>query len=180
MTAVSVRRVAKEAGVGMGTLRYYFPTREDLLEACLDCYHERLLVLEGQMVAHMSDSDDPRAAAEFAVRAAFTMTATQPELQRLRMFTSMQHGELPAQRRLHVRGPFLDNAASALTKRSNDPASNMRLIVDSVMRLIGWYAACSNDEMRDITGEATADSARQKLQDHMVNVADRLVFGKAE
>ena len=177
MEAVSVRRVAKEAGVAMGTLRYYFPSRGALLEACLDSYHQRLVTLEEHMTAHLRNSDDPRAAVADTIRAAFATIKMQPELQRLRLLTSMRQGELPKQRRIHLRGPFLRNAGAVLSEHSDNPANDMRMVVDSVMRLVAWYAACSDDETRDVSGEDSVEAAREKLQEHVIKVALRLIFG---
>ncbi|HHH10610.1 MAG TPA: hypothetical protein ENK23_00845 [Sorangium sp.] len=101
----------------------------------------------------------------------------QPELQRLRLLTSMRQGELPKQRRIHLRGPFLRNAGAVLSEHSDNPANDMRMVVDSVMRLVAWYAACSDDETRDVSGEDSVEAAREKLQEHVIKVALRLVFG---
>lgn len=177
VTAVSVRRVAKEAGVAMGTLRYYFPTHEDLLETCLDGFHQPLGTLSEQTIELMRTTKDPRTVAANGVRAAFAMLASQPELQRLRFLTSVQRGELTERRRTHDRNPFFEKAAEALASRTKKTTIEMRLVVDSIMRLVGWYSACTDVEVGDITGEENIGLARRILCEHVVGVAVLQVFG---
>lgn len=42
---VSIRQVALTSGASLGTIHYYFPTKESLLEACLDAYYVALCEL---------------------------------------------------------------------------------------------------------------------------------------
>ena len=39
---VSLRRVSEASGLSMGTLTYYFPNRQDLVEACLDVHYQHI------------------------------------------------------------------------------------------------------------------------------------------
>ncbi len=176
--ALSIRRVAKDAGVSIGTLRYYFDTREALVEGCLDCYHERLLTLEQSMTELLLASQDPRAAVASIVRAIFPFLSLQPELHRLRLLSTLQQGQVTEERRAHMHPLFLKNAATALTASSGKSPAELRLVVDSIMRMISWYAACSDDELCYVTDEVKPSDARETLREHCVKVALTLVFGQ--
>ncbi len=175
--ALTVRRVAKEAGVGMGTLRYYFPTSAELLEACLDHYHAGLSNLEQQMIAAIRGSSEASKVVERAVRAAYQLAMSQPDMHRLRLTTAVKKGELPRLRRDRSRTPFRENSAKALQAANANPPSDLRLIVDSLMRLVSHYAACSDDEVLDICEAKSPKAARAELENHLVATAHRLIFG---
>ncbi|MCE7011328.1 TetR/AcrR family transcriptional regulator [Kibdelosporangium philippinense] len=57
-TDASLEDIARNAGVGIGTLYRHFPTRDALLEALL---HDRFMAL-GELSTKLLDSDEPRAA----------------------------------------------------------------------------------------------------------------------
>ena len=50
---LSMRKVASAAEVSPGTIQYYFGSKTDLLEACLDGYYQRLTLLAGQLGGSM-------------------------------------------------------------------------------------------------------------------------------
>ncbi|MQY09276.1 TetR/AcrR family transcriptional regulator [Actinomadura macrotermitis] len=56
----SVRNVAEEAGLSMGSLRHYFATQADLLSFTMRAVIERV----GQRIAALPDEPDPRRRAE--------------------------------------------------------------------------------------------------------------------
>ncbi|MFG1927890.1 TetR/AcrR family transcriptional regulator [Cryptosporangium sp. NPDC048952] len=58
MEAVSLRTVAKQAGVSMGRVQYYFKTKDDLLLYALEDAHGRMTA---RILDRISD-EDPRAA----------------------------------------------------------------------------------------------------------------------
>lgn len=174
--AVSVRRVAERAGVGMGTLRYYFPRREDLTEACFDLYHEQLLALQEQMAERLRGAADPVAAVADVVRMTYRILLAQPHVHRLRVMTSIQHGELSEQRRHSVRRPFLDNTAKVLAEVTGMGAERLRMMTDTIIRMVSWYAATSAAEQMDITNAASPEEARAAIEAHVVDVAVQLVF----
>lgn len=53
----SFREIAREAGVGLGTLYRHFPTREDLLETLLHSAWDKL-IKEGKALASADDPDE--------------------------------------------------------------------------------------------------------------------------
>ena len=52
---VSMRKVASEADCSLGTLQYYFVSKSELLEACLDGYYERLSQVAPQLLSSVGD-----------------------------------------------------------------------------------------------------------------------------
>ena len=175
--ALSVRRVASKAGVSMGTLRYYFESQDTLKEACLEEYHEMLLALEHEMAGEIRHAVSPRDAVSRAISAIFSILSRYPALHRLRVEKSVSCGELTSARRQFYREPFINTAAALIAPHL--PSKNLapHLVVDSIMRLVAWYAACSESELCSVARVQDAGEARQIVQTHCTNTALCLVFG---
>ncbi len=54
---VTLRRVAKESGLSMGTLTYYFSNRQELVEACFDVHAEHITRACMEFHAAVTDGD---------------------------------------------------------------------------------------------------------------------------
>lgn len=173
---VAVRGVARQAGVGVGTVRYYFASTDAMLEACLDGYHAQLIALEDRMLAVIRSSPTPQAAVTDGIRAAYELLAARPALVRLRLLLSSRSGGLAKPRRTRERRSFLDKTSALLSELVGKPVDDVRLIVDSLVRVIGSYAACSDAEASDITREADPATARARLHDHTIAMCQALLF----
>ncbi len=172
---LSFRKVAKAAGVGLGTVRYYFATQEELLEACLDGFQDRLVDLERQWVAVLADADDIDEALRQAMRATCLLVWANQPLLRLRMMDSVQKGGLNPRRRRNQRDPFFRNVAGVLAEHAGRSADDLRLVIDTVMRLVSWYGAIDDDEACNVADLADVGAARERLMEHCVQTALQLL-----
>lgn len=180
MEAVTVRKVAGLAGVGSGTLRYYFATHEELLEACLDSYHEGLRELQTKLSTELLSATSPRAAIRFCIESIFDYLEENAECARMRSILTTRKGGVPTSRHAHFRGPFLDGAAMVLSKVSNKPLRDMRLVADAANRLISSYAIASDAEACHVTGLPDVADARKELRTYSVKLCCQLVFDSVE
>lgn len=68
-STLQMNQIAREAGVGVGTVYRHFPTRQDLLEALVNEHVEALLA----QARALEDSDEPRAGLHRFLRAALDL-----------------------------------------------------------------------------------------------------------
>jgi AcrR family transcriptional regulator len=79
---LSTNRVAAAAGVSVGSLYQYFPSKEALVAALADRHRERMMALFFERMAELVDAPLERAAREI-VRALFEADARERELHRV-------------------------------------------------------------------------------------------------
>lgn len=60
LEAVSLRKVAAEAGVSMGMVQHYFTTKDEMLQFAFDAVSERVAERIGRRAADLPDPEDPR------------------------------------------------------------------------------------------------------------------------
>jgi AcrR family transcriptional regulator len=166
-TQVSLRRVAKESGLSMGTLTYYFSNRHELIEACLDVHYQH--VQRGFLEFHAAltgGTVDARVIHEhvgriidiaFADRAFLQLRATSlGEMQRYHP-TRMQAHLLPA----------LEMATTTLADAIGAKPLDVRLAALTFNYAVARYAVLSDDELRLLVGIADLDRARAAVRDHL-------------
>lgn len=171
---VSVRQVATRAGVSLGTIHYYFPTKESLLEACLDTYYERLgaLVVE---LAPLATRSDTRAVIEEAARRIYCFAVAERQCLKLRAKLNAQLGHLEPQRARQVRGPMLDAFASRIGSMGGLGVAEARLTIQTMTGLIMHLALLADADLEQIAGVG-GEVGRRIVEDHVARVALRLVF----
>ncbi|MDI1446676.1 TetR/AcrR family transcriptional regulator [Polyangium sp. 6x1] len=171
---VSVRQVATRAGVSLGTIHYYFPTKESLLEACLDTYYERFgaLVVE---LAPLTTQTDTRAGIEQAVRRIYCFAVAERQSLKLRAKLNAELGRLEPQRARHVRGPMLDGFASLIGNMGGLGVAEARLTIQTMTGVIMHLALLADADLEQIAG-AGGEAGRRIVEDHVARVALRLVF----
>ena len=164
--AVSIRAVAKLARVSSGTVTYYFPSREALLEGCLDRHHEWLeeeialrarQLAEGQLLVDVAAD---------TVRSIYRHMLTRKSSLRLRRLLTLERGELLPARRAFQRSPSLDAFARAWSDGAEELRA--RLVLQSITFLVTQYALLSDEESREVTGTDSTDAARALIEDHLV------------
>lgn len=169
---VSVRQVAATAGVGVGTIQYYFPTKESLLEACLDEYYVALDLLVRELAgAAAGAAADPRTFMERAARRLYRFVLSERPHLMVRAMTNAQRGGLPPERRR----PDLDQIGKLLSPMLGIDADETRLTIQTMSFVMMQYAVLGDDDVVRIAGQG-GDAGRLLLEDHVVRVALRLVF----
>ncbi|MDC3959486.1 TetR/AcrR family transcriptional regulator [Polyangium jinanense] len=171
---VAVRQVATRAGVSLGTIHYYFPTKESLLEACLDTYYERLGALVVELAA-LATQTDPRTLIEQAARRIYCFAVAERQSLKLRARLNAELGRLEPQRARHVRGPMLDGFASLIANMGGLDVAEARLTIQTMTGLIMHLALLADADLEQIAG-AGGEAGRRIVEDHVARVALRLVF----
>jgi AcrR family transcriptional regulator len=168
----SLRQVAASANVSQGTLSYYFNSKEELLEACLDVYYERLEELVSELMARASSFDSPGEFIAAATRDLYRLERQDRRELRLRRITNARRwgGLDPAHSRSQLLGHYLDTTSGLLASLTGRPPEDMRLVIQSVTTLIQSYVTLTDGEVEKLLGDSS-DAARQKLEDHVVEAA---------
>lgn len=169
---VSVRQVAARAAVGIGTIQYYFPTKEHLLEACLDDYYVAIDLLVRELVGVAAGAAaDPRTFIETAARRLYRFVlAERPQLL-LRAVTNAQRGGLQPERQ----GAYFGQLSELLSPMLGIDAAETRLTFQTMSFVMMQYAVLGEHDVVRIAGHG-GEAGRRALEDHVVRVAVRLVF----
>lgn len=174
---VSVRQVALTADVSLGTIHYYFPTKESLLEACLDEYYAALRELVGQLAERIGRGTRETARGVIAdcLRRIYRFALSERPRLQLRAATNTQRGHLHPSRDEHVRGPYLDWFAAILAPLVDIAVGEIRMVVQTMSFVVMHYVLLCDSELEQIVGVG-GDAGRQLVEDHVVRAGMRLVF----
>lgn len=187
---VSIRAIAKDAGVSLAMVHHYFGSKDDLYAACVDSMYTQLAELRGtieaallsglgaqpklHLVSHgAAPPTTPRTAIDRAVRTCYRFALEHENQLRLVMRTVIDEGEIPAERRDEVLIPFLAQAGPLFA--TGRPLTATRLALQSVVFLIVRFALSSNDELLVIAGGGTKKSIHTLVEDHLVASAIALL-----
>ncbi|MEM9187733.1 MAG: TetR family transcriptional regulator [Myxococcota bacterium] len=172
---LSVRKVAARAEVSLGTIQYYFPTKDSLLEACLDGYYERLALLGQKIVAGAtSPAADKAAYIEASVRELYRFVRRERVAVGLRMATNTTKGQLHPQRQAEFMGSAIQAAATALTPFVDIEELDVRLSIQAMASILVRMALMSDTEIQHLT-DLDGEEARNAIEDYVVRAAKRLV-----
>lgn len=174
---VSVRQVALTAGVSLGTIHYYFPTKEALLEACLDAYYVALRELAGELAERVGRATRETARDELddCLRRTYRFALSERPRLKLRAATNTQRGHLHPFRDEHVRGPYLDWFTPILARLVDVGAGEVRMAFQTMSFVVMHYVLLCDAELEQIVGVG-GDAGRQRVEDHVVRVGLRLLF----
>lgn len=170
---LSLRKVAELAGLSAGTLHYYFPVKEDLLEACLDAYYERLGSVARELVALFASSGDSAALIDQAARRMYRFVEDERVLVSLRLTTNAMRQELHP-RRLAFMGMMIDEAVRVLAPHAQLSPVEIRLTVHLLSNTFVRFALLVDEELVAVTGKS-GDGARRQVEDFAANAAIRLL-----
>lgn len=167
-TAVTLRRVAKDANVALGTVTYYFPNRRSLLEACMDGPYDWLRGIFEACVAEIIGGKPVNEVNEMFIRRLYRETIKYVGLIRLRMHSSMQLGQLPERRLKKELLPALDAVEMTLGRLTNP--LHARLATHSIELLVTRYGVHTDEERMAITKIDTAEAASTAVENHLVDL----------
>ena len=174
---VSVRQVALTSGVSLGTIHYYFPTKESLLEACLDAYYVALRDLAGDLAERVSQGtrENARGLIDDCLRRIYRFALSERPRLKLRAATNTQRGHLHPLRELHERGPYLEWFTPILARLVDIDAGEVRMVFQTMTFVVMHYVLLCDAELEQIVGIG-GDVGRQRAEDHIVRVALRQLF----
>ncbi len=170
-----LRAVARRANVSLNTIRYYFDTKDELHEACLDGYYERLTALGMRLAASSATSTDARTFIEDSARALFRFVYEERNLVKHRLATNSVRGELHPRRQRDFMGAFIGEAGKALDRFIEVDALDARLSIQAVASMIVRFALLSDSERGWLTSMEDQEASKQAVEDYVVQTARRLV-----
>ena len=175
--SLSLRAVAREAGCSQGTVQYYFGSREELLEACLDGYYERLDAAVGAVVSEVR-VDQPARSVELAARAFWSWARRDRALVRFRLGTTIVRGELHPRRRQLLFGRGLAGWVPALCAMCGMEETEARLAVQALASRILGLAILQPDDMAafvEAEPGASPEAVLALAEAHVARTAVRLL-----
>ncbi|MCA9618652.1 MAG: TetR/AcrR family transcriptional regulator [Myxococcales bacterium] len=169
----SLRAVAKRADVSLGTIQYYFDSKDQLLEACLDGYHERLGALGASLIGEVGRLEG-RALVEHAIGELYRFARRERGLLRLRVASTVAQGELPPSRQRDFMGALAEQGARFLEPHVEVAGLDARLAIHAMSAMIVRFALMSDSEATWTTG-LEGEAAHRALGDYAVRAGRRLV-----
>lgn len=141
VSAVSLRTVAAEAGLVVGSVRHVFPTKSDLLEFAMRLVHERAAE---RITPHLHDADPVRAALEaigellpidderiVEIRVHLALTAEAPQHARLAALAEAAHDDIARLCRGLLQG-LVDAGHLDADTVIDDEARYLQAVIDGV------------------------------------------------
>ncbi|MFK7999065.1 MAG: TetR/AcrR family transcriptional regulator [Polyangiales bacterium] len=173
VSAVSLRRVAKESGQSLGAITYYFESRSGLLEASLDASYEWMRAEVRDAIGRIRAGEDLQEVVEQFVRHLFTKARTHQEVLRTRNLTTMSAGALPKSRLAGELAPQLEKVAKALggDEGKSRRDAKLRLAAHTLELIVVRYALHTDDELRSITNLDDLGDALAVVQEHLVRLS---------
>jgi len=174
---VSLRQVALTAGTSLGTIHYYFPTKESLLEACLEAYYVAL----GELAVDLAERtgrgtrETGRDVLEECTRRIYRFALSERPRLKLRAATNTQRGRLHPFRDEHVRGPYLDWFTPIIERLADVDAGEVRMAIQTMSFVVMHYVLLCDAELEQIVGVG-GDAGRRLVEDHVVRVGLRLIL----
>lgn len=172
--SMSLRVVAAQAGVSSSTIQYYFATKEDLLEACLDGYYERLGELGQALIQAAAESTDPTAYVEASVRELFRFAVAERALIALRLSINTTRRELHPRRQPEFMGSMVRAAAAALAPHVEIDEHDARMAIHAMSVIVVRFALFSESELSALGADLNTLDPRW-IEDHVARIAIRLV-----
>jgi AcrR family transcriptional regulator len=172
--AVSLRAVARKAGVSVGTASYYFGSKDELFNAILKSTYDGLFELQGELMQRLVPGAPPRVFVEEVVRAFYRHVRAHRAPLLFNLIVVLNRGL----RHRAEKYPTLDAVADVAGAFCGIEPKEMRMHFQSVMFIIVRWALLSEDDMRLITdlppGAGDAQLSRY-IEEHVVRAVLRLL-----
>jgi AcrR family transcriptional regulator len=174
-TTHTLREVSGASGLSLGTLHYYFASKTELLEACLDTYYERLRALGARLLAELpADPSGHRAFVDRVVRELARFVRAERSNVRLRLVLSASAGELPPTRQADFLDVTIQHAVAGLAPLTSRAPGSLALAIQSMAILVVRFALASEGEKRSLLG-LEGDAADAAVDAFLSDTAWRLV-----
>ncbi len=157
---LSLRAIAREARVGLGTLTYYFPNREKLMEAALQSYYRETLALRDELLGSLDDECAARSVDDLLRELGGRLYRALCERKRwlaLEQFLNQARGATTRAHQENWLAPSLDRAVSVLAPLTGRSAREIRLGVQSLVFTAMRYATLDRDGLAVVLGIEPAE-----------------------
>jgi len=89
--SVSIRKIAKKAGIGVGLVNYYFQSKQNLIGECVRIFIGQTIAKWGEVVPRQKKKSEEQLEAMLAAAAQFLVDY--PKISRISILQDMQHPE---------------------------------------------------------------------------------------
>lgn len=168
----SVREIAAAAKVTGATVLHHFGSKEKLYDAAIGAMYEELASMQESIGPALMSTRNFDSALESAVRALFRFAREHQPAIRLLLRHVVDTGEIGGRRREERLLPFLEMGAALFAERTKRDAGELRLVLQSIVFLVGRWAITSPREAAAVAGRRDAFAA---IEDHLVDTARRLM-----
>jgi len=151
----SVREIASEAHVNGAMISHYFGGKDGLYNDCIQSLYRELAEGQAAFEASLSQGGSLDNIVANTMGSALRFARERRGLIRLVMRHVLDRGELDPKRREAVLLPFLEKASQSLALVSNKTPAALRIGLQSLIFLTVRYALCTDEELRQITGQDT-------------------------
>ncbi|MCA9648220.1 MAG: TetR/AcrR family transcriptional regulator [Polyangiaceae bacterium] len=169
-TTLSLRGVARKAGLSTGTVSYYFSSLDALCEACLDGHYDRMRVLALKHFQRLADSTPAEVTAE-ATRELYRFGMVERPILLLQLSRLAEHGGHTVQRRVNHHRNMMRNVAASV-------GTDTWLKIQSLVFAATRYLCLSEEDLLLFTGANTLAEAHDRIEQHLVDMA-LLTVGQA-
>jgi AcrR family transcriptional regulator len=173
---LSLRRVAARAAISLGTVQYYFATKDALIEAILDEPFEQIFALGPEATALLGESN-VLDVIEQTIRRAYRFARKFRSSVRLNMWLVLDRGAFD-QRRKHGEEALMEAWVALLSGGFEISRMEARMLAKSIIASAARFVSVTDDELRRIVGsDASTDieSVHRKVEDHLVELARRFL-----
>lgn len=171
--AVSLRGVARRAKMSVGTVSYYFSSREELVETCLDDHYQRLIAIASRHLDDLAAGKALEQVIRDAARELYFFAFADRALIRLQLVTNAERGGLRPERLQGIHGKLL----RTISVRAGPLLAAPRpwLTIQTLVYAVARFATASSDERRLFTSAGSDDEANEIIADHIAELAVRML-----
>lgn len=174
---LTIRDVARAAGVSVSVVHHHFESREGLLDACIEIAYAEFRQLAGELAASTGGAEPPASIVERAVREGFRFARRRRAHLRILHASVSEHGGLDLGRERSLQTPMLELMEAWLGPSLAVDRAELRLRVKSIVMLTTRYACSRDVELVRSTGCADVEHAEQAIEEHLVSLARTLLIG---
>ena len=165
---LSLRAVATRAKLSLGTIQYYYATKAELLEACLDGFHGRVAELALSHIQIAQESQDGKRFFEDAIRAFYDLCVRERALIRLRLVANLDQGELHPRRQADFMRSLLTQAVGTVKHLIEVPEQEARVAIQAMTAILIRFALLSDSEREHFEGP-------EAIVEYLIRVGRRMV-----
>jgi AcrR family transcriptional regulator len=172
--AVSLRGVARRAKMSVGSVSYYFSSRDELVETCLDEHYGRLSAIATRHLDQFAAGKAIEETIRDAAKELYFFAFEERALVRLQLVSQAERGGLPPERIQN----FHRRVFQVISKRAGPLLAHPRpwLAIQTLVYAVVRFATLSSFERRLYTSAESDEDANVIIADHVAELAIRILL----